>query len=869
MSWWRTLWLAEQHSRPYTRFEDSSDNEMSSGLLAAEKETEKSFRLTLTQTSEYASSELYRDNFEIQKRISHTSEHKRDGLLTKRCDNNSIRPKIRLETLSSTLATTIVWIAYIAFAFALLSPYLQSEGYLSETTAFSGDLCSEPFAWRSDQNGIPCTRIDTKRDVAVWSAKLHDVLRFGGGISLNIRTDQVKLLASRPTLLSHTDFLRLKNAFVLDFEWSLYELSDDNSTIKKQIAFESNQTAWISCLPESGCEEAKLIELPQHSVYNSLISSKYAFMEDIRTSLAAGKASFEFSELLMRAILLVFTSIALPCWLISVLRFSGSWWALLSAQKWTLFLGVVLLFWQNPISLIIDSGYSTNPRLRQSVACCQAFAESFFYVGWLQLVDLQSRMRVQKFSFGISLFIITLCMALFGLNSSTTVLQACEIVYKTLFVMLGFIRLTMLLYWVFWAVQLSWKTASYLKSVPYMSTRYQQLSYRFLILESILILSYVLVMTTFRYWSLLQVWYLIGYEAFLQNAIETFLELDVGQSSLGQFIFLSIYVYLLLYVHLPPSCQQNGTKTRTTSIKIREESQFGSLSMTRPDSFCIETALWLLELAWQAYFDSPGQPSESGYGEINLEPYGFELIAQLRNAVMDTHVLIAYNATKNRLVVAFRGTSSRQNWKSNLRFHQTVLWIKSQRANRNDGCRRRLKRILSKIPLFDMALPRVHSGFWQAYMTVRSDLKRVVRLLLYEHPGVSTYVTGHSMGGTLAILAAYDFSVSFDIAVEMYNFGGPRVGNPSFVRNYNRHVPNSYRVVMDGDIVPGVPKFWGLYQHIGTEVALDLEGNLIVGPSFIEKKLQVGSKHKLATHPSRVYRSALALCFDKLVAENP
>lgn len=99
-------------------------------------------------------------------------------------------------------------------------------------------------------------------------------------------------------------------------------------------------------------------------------------------------------------------------------------------------------------------------------------------------------------------------------------------------------------------------------------------------------------------------------------------------------------------------------------------------------------------------------------------------------------------------------------------------------------------------------------------MTVRSDLKRVVRLLLDEHPGVSTYVTGHSMGGTLAILAAYDFSVSFDIAVEMYNFGGPRVGNPSFVRNYNRHVPNSYRVVMDGDIVPGVPKFVSLISSI-------------------------------------------------------
>ena len=132
MSWLRTLWQTESQPIAYAHAEDLTDDESSSALLAAHREKENSFRLTLAQTSEYASSELFRDNFEIQKRISRTFEHKKKGHMSESSDDNSIRPKIRLETLSSTLATSIVWIAYFAFVFALLLPYFQSEGYLLE-----------------------------------------------------------------------------------------------------------------------------------------------------------------------------------------------------------------------------------------------------------------------------------------------------------------------------------------------------------------------------------------------------------------------------------------------------------------------------------------------------------------------------------------------------------------------------------------------------------------------------------------------------------------------------------------------------------------------------------------------------------------
>ncbi|KAE9034894.1 hypothetical protein PR002_g7881 [Phytophthora rubi] len=225
-----------------------------------------------------------------------------------------------------------------------------------------------------------------------------------------------------------------------------------------------------------------------------------------------------------------------------------------------------------------------------------------------------------------------------------------------------------------------------------------------------------------------------------------------------------------------------------------------------------------------------------------------------------------YFQDHRRLVISFRGTTSKENWRSNLRADQHVLWIKSRGLRWRRTCLEKVEDVAAKIPLLNMALPRVHRGFWIAYESIRDQLKEVTRLILDENPGVSVYITGHSMGGALAVLAAYDLAVNFSIKVNMYNFGGPRVGNPSFRQHYDRCVPTSYRVVMDGDIVPGWPKFWGLYQHVGTEISLDVAGNLIVDPSFVERHLHSSSRRKTTMHGTNVYRVSIAKCLENLTA---
>lgn len=96
------------------------------------------------------------------------------------------------------------------------------------------------------------------------------------------------------------------------------------------------------------------------------------------------------------------------------------------------------------------------------------------------------------------------------------------------------------------------------------------------------------------------------------------------------------------------------------------------------------------------------------------------------------------------------------------------------------------------------------------------------------------------------------------IKVFMYNFGSPKVGNGNFVNFYDKMVPSSYRVVVDGDIVPALPP-QSKYSHVGTEILIDSvgAGSIIIDPSFVERWLRTHMKSSVAVHSLLVYRKGL------------
>ena len=83
------------------------------------------------------------------------------------------------------------------------------------------------------------------------------------------------------------------------------------------------------------------------------------------------------------------------------------------------------------------------------------------------------------------------------------------------------------------------------------------------------------------------------------------------------------------------------------------------------------------------------------------------------------------------------------------------------------------------------------------------------------------YCTGHSLGGALATLAAFDISramewVNRPTKIICYTFGAPRIGNYAFAETYNRLVPETWNVVNDQvqlDVPPTVPMLASICAH--------------------------------------------------------
>jgi triacylglycerol lipase len=96
-----------------------------------------------------------------------------------------------------------------------------------------------------------------------------------------------------------------------------------------------------------------------------------------------------------------------------------------------------------------------------------------------------------------------------------------------------------------------------------------------------------------------------------------------------------------------------------------------------------------------------------------------------------------------------------------------------------------------------------HGGFLAHYASLRGALLSAVRAL---PAGLTLYVTGHSLGGGIATLAALDLAVNtaFNGPV-VYTFGAPRVGDPEFAARFDATLAVSWRVVNAFDLVPLLP----------------------------------------------------------------
>lgn len=71
-------------------------------------------------------------------------------------------------------------------------------------------------------------------------------------------------------------------------------------------------------------------------------------------------------------------------------------------------------------------------------------------------------------------------------------------------------------------------------------------------------------------------------------------------------------------------------------------------------------------------------------------------------------------------------------------------------------------------------------GFYNAYKGVAPLVRSVVDKLRALHRDAKLIVTGHSLGGAMAVLCALDLKELHGKIDYLYTFGQPRVGNQKF-----------------------------------------------------------------------------------------
>ena len=86
-------------------------------------------------------------------------------------------------------------------------------------------------------------------------------------------------------------------------------------------------------------------------------------------------------------------------------------------------------------------------------------------------------------------------------------------------------------------------------------------------------------------------------------------------------------------------------------------------------------------------------------------------------------------------------------------------------------------------------------------------------------------ITGHSLGGALALIAACRLKIETGVSALMYTFGQPLVGFEDFAGRFPQEMPERlYRVINRQDIITAVPPTEIGYRHTGRPKRLSDDG---------------------------------------------
>lgn len=132
-----------------------------------------------------------------------------------------------------------------------------------------------------------------------------------------------------------------------------------------------------------------------------------------------------------------------------------------------------------------------------------------------------------------------------------------------------------------------------------------------------------------------------------------------------------------------------------------------------------------------------------------------------------------------------------------------------------------------------------HRGFWNATQDIWDNMDNAYKEARKEKKR-PLFITGHSLGGAMATIAASIFIHADSPFTSVYTFGQPRVMRIEAARIFNAEAgARFFRFQNNSDIVTRIPARCMDYRHVGKCIYIDADGEIRGDPGFWFRFLDV------------------------------
>ncbi|KAH8828776.1 alpha/beta-hydrolase [Flagelloscypha sp. PMI_526] len=235
-------------------------------------------------------------------------------------------------------------------------------------------------------------------------------------------------------------------------------------------------------------------------------------------------------------------------------------------------------------------------------------------------------------------------------------------------------------------------------------------------------------------------------------------------------------------------------------VKARQDEGFRILAQDEVDSSFLRPALF----ARFAYCDPVNVPDLSCGGPCEPLKDDVEVLISGGDGGEVPHFLVAHDRLENTIVVAHEGTNSDDPTSilNDLEFNLVPLNT-------------------AKFPLFVDSGAEIHDGFQDSFYGGADDILTAVQDALISKKSSKLLLTGHSLGGALAVMDAMMFKQVLDpsIDIKTITFGTPRSGNQEWADLVDQTLDTDHIFITNkNDIVPQLPFRSFGYRHSTGEV---------------------------------------------------